>query len=367
MKRWSESFPLRGNLNQFFELLGFVASQDEVTRDDCFRFSSLRASDLLYAVNGIDNILDFFVFVGLTNKVDDAYVPESATLGPLLEEKNDSQRNLLFIHHVASSMRQDFEVWTRFLRQLRTNNSSQIALPNTGDYCLLRDVLISCQLVTFENNQWIGLENVEVIREDFQKLLQYDRDRLKFMKVVSPMQLKVQQEKQQAIGALGELVWEYLENERLLRIGHSKKCDVVANRNCAAGFDIQSYSDINSFCFNTFYEVKSTSFLGDAFDFHLSFNEFNTATALEERYSLVLIWLDLDQISFYSLSNPNIELGLTHEMWKPIGNGSFDSIHISIEATLFAEKAEVVKVDSIQDDQLRSALVELRQSVKPNR
>ena len=80
--------------NQFFELLRFVASQDEVTKDVARWF--FRASDLLYAVNG-DN-LDFFVFVGLTNKVDDAYVPESATLGAIGGRAGSE----VFFIHVAS-------------------------------------------------------------------------------------------------------------------------------------------------------------------------------------------------------------------------------------------------------------------------
>lgn len=361
MKSWTDSFPLRGNLGQLFELLRFIASKEAVSRDDCFRFSSLHTSDLLYDVKGIDNILGFYVFIHVVKRNEGSFLANRNVVGPILDEKNSAKRNQLFMHHVASRMREDFDVWAGFLRHLRTNKANQIALPNTGQFCLLRDILISCQLVTMENRQWVGLEKVEVIRKDYQKLLLSDRDRLKPIKTISPTQLKVQQEKQAAIGELGEQVWEYLENKRLRRIGHSKCCDVVAKRNCAAGYDIQSYSGAYSFCFDEFFEVKASSVFRDGFDFHFSFNEFNTASELKERYCLVLIYLASHKISYRLIRNPKKELGLSQEMWRPIENTKFDSIMISIKAPSFIQEAETVQLNSIQDVQIKDSLRALSQ------
>lgn len=151
--------------------------------------------------------------------------------------------------------------------------------------------------------------------EFFRKIVVYEFHKKLEPKKVSIEQFKKSLEQKDEAGKQAELFVLQYEKNRLKNHPHADKIERIAETYINAGYDIQSYNDLDSFILDRFIEVKSYQ---NEITFYWSTNEVKKAKQLSTKYYLYLVDRSLINSDDYApkiLQNPHKKI-FENDTWK---------------------------------------------------
>lgn len=150
----------------------------------------------------------------------------------------------------------------------------------------IRNLLISLKFLEQDQTVPDHLLVNSNFTEFFRETIIYEfQEKLKARKV-SIEQLKKSLEQKDEAGKQGELFVLKYEQNRLIDHPHFDKIERISETYTNAGYDIQSFNDLDSFIHDRYIEVKS--YKGDI-SFYWSKNEIEKAKQLKSKYYLYLV------------------------------------------------------------------------------
>lgn len=270
------------------------------------------------SLNGILKLLEFMGLVSIPGEeilVQDEFFSSIKNSGEGFDQSKFT-KTLLFALRNAGSIESIFPsdaIKLDGIEDVFYVKENFIPLQYTG----LRNLLIS--LGFFMRSPFLG-QNFLVINKEYtnfflDEIIKNIREANQSRRRKSLEWLKEQQEHQELLGKESELFVLEFEKRRLSKHRLSDSIKIISEEYVNAGYDIESFNDINSLFTDRFIEVKSFS---EHFEFYWSAYEVESAKDLADKYFLYLVDRSKMSNSGYSpkiIQNPYENI-FNNELWK---------------------------------------------------
>lgn len=268
-----------------------------------------------------NGLVRFFQFISFINIHDDRVSVNQTNFDKTRFDKETYFDQFHLYYHLIKKLKEEGILQELFnVNNLKFNSrlSQYYVIENRFPYkyFMFRNMLLSTGF--FHRNEEV--ENHLIVKKEFTddfKRIVIDNFPTpnKSIRKISLTQLKNSQQAKEDAGRRAELFALQYEHQRLFGHPDLKKVEIISEKHANAGYDIESFDDLDSIVFDRFVEIKS--YEGEV-SFYWSRNEVERAKELREKYYLYLVdrsRITEDDYKPQKLQDPYKKV-FDNELWK---------------------------------------------------